>query len=56
MKRFIYSHLGWLFKIEQPDRARYIPDLRADKDLKFISDLFPFWVLLSFIIPAVSAA
>ena len=53
IKRFMYSHFGWLFRIEQPDQARYIPDLRADKDLKLISDLFPFWVLLSFIIPAV---
>ena len=53
IKRFIYSHLGWLFRTEQPDQDRYIPDLKSDKDLKIISDLFPFWVLLSLIIPAV---
>ena len=51
--RFIYSHLGWLFRIENPDLQRYVPDLVADTDLRAISRLFPLWVLLSMAIPAI---
>ncbi|MDG2424680.1 MAG: acyl-CoA desaturase [Phycisphaerales bacterium] len=53
LRRFIYSHFGWLFRIEQPDQQRYVPDLRSDPDLHLISKLFPLWVLLSLIIPTV---
>lgn len=53
IKRFIYSHFGWLFKIESPDEQRYVPDLMADPDLRAISRLFPLWVTLSMAIPAV---
>ena len=41
IKRFLYSHFGWLFDIEQPDLDRYVPDLVADKDLQFINRFFP---------------
>ncbi|MAT80397.1 MAG: acyl-CoA desaturase [Phycisphaerae bacterium] len=53
LRRFIYSHFGWLFRIEQPDQQRYVPDLKADRDLQIISKLFPFWVFLSLLIPTV---
>ena len=26
LRRFLYSHFGWLFRIEDPDEARYVPD------------------------------
>ena len=53
LRRFIYSHLGWLFRIEQPDQQRYVPDLRTDPDLRMINRLFPLWVLISLAIPTI---
>ncbi|MDG1838902.1 MAG: fatty acid desaturase [Phycisphaerales bacterium] len=53
IKRFLYSHFGWLFDIEQPDLERYVPDLISDKDLRFINRLFPLWVALGLAIPTV---
>jgi stearoyl-CoA desaturase (delta-9 desaturase) len=52
VKRFVHSHFGWLFDIEQPDLQRYVPDLLADKDLQIINRLFPLWVMLGLAIPA----
>ncbi len=53
VRRFIYSHFGWLFKLEQPDQDRYIPDLKADPDLRMVSRLFPVWAFISMLIPTV---
>lgn len=53
VKRFLYSHFGWLFRIEQPDLERYVPDLLADNDLQIINRLFPLWVALGLVIPTV---
>ncbi|MCH2137060.1 MAG: acyl-CoA desaturase [Phycisphaerales bacterium] len=52
LRRFCRAHLGWLFRIEQPDQARYVPDLLADGDLRVINRLFPLWVAASLVIPA----
>ena len=52
IKRFLYSHFGWLFKIDNPDIDRYVPDLMKDPDLQRISRLFPLWVVLSMGLPA----
>lgn len=52
LRRFLRSHLGWLFRLEQPDLDRYVPDLKADPDLAFINRLFPLWVALSLLVPA----
>ena len=53
MRRFLYSHFGWLFRIEDPDKSRYVPDLMADPDLRMISRLFPLWVFISMAIPTI---
>ncbi|MEE2908208.1 MAG: fatty acid desaturase [Planctomycetota bacterium] len=52
-QRFLYSHFGWLFRIEQPDQQRYVPDLRADPDLQMINRLFLLWVFISLALPAI---
>jgi len=53
-KGFWWAHLGWLFEAEQTNEDRYAPDLRADKDLRTIDKLFPVWVAVSLIGPAVA--
>ncbi|MEE2718616.1 MAG: fatty acid desaturase [Planctomycetota bacterium] len=52
IKRFVHSHLGWLFRIESPDTTRYVRDLMKDPDLCTISRLFPLWVVISMGLPA----
>ena len=52
MRRFVYSHFGWLFRIEPPGVDRYVPDLMADADLRMVNRLFPLWVILSQLMPA----
>lgn len=48
-----HSHVGWLFEANPPDLDRYVPDLRSDRVLRWISDMFPLWVLLGLVIPAI---
>lgn len=47
-----HAHVGWMFRgqdMANPDR--YAKDLLVDRDLVFISRLFPFWVLVGLAIP-----
>ena len=53
MKGLFYAHMGWLFDVEQTPRAKYVPDLIADKDMARISRAFPAFVLGSVLIPGV---
>lgn len=48
-----HAHIGWLFDVEQTDQKRFSPDLLADKDIARISRLFPLWVAVSLLLPAV---
>lgn len=47
-----WSHMGWLFDVEQTDQHKYAPDLLKDRDLVRISRQFPFWVAVSLLAPA----
>jgi stearoyl-CoA desaturase (delta-9 desaturase) len=47
-----YAHLGWLFKRELSNRERFAPDLLADPDIRRVDALFPLWVALSTLGPA----
>jgi stearoyl-CoA desaturase (delta-9 desaturase) len=48
-----HAHLGWvLFGGRQDDRERYLGDLRRDRGMNVISDLFPLWAVLTFVLPA----
>ncbi|MBI1377262.1 MAG: acyl-CoA desaturase [Frankiales bacterium] len=53
IKGFFYAHTGWLFDVEQTPMQRYAPDLLKDKDLVRVSRLFPLWVAVSLLAPAV---
>lgn len=48
---FLYSHVGWLFDIEQTSQQKFAPDLCQDRALVRISRTFPLWVVLSMFIP-----
>ena len=53
MKGLWWAHTGWLFGTEETPRARYVPDLLADKDLRRIDAAFPALAAVSVLAPAV---
>jgi stearoyl-CoA desaturase (delta-9 desaturase) len=48
-----HSHVGWLFKGDEPGATRYVGDLVKEKSMKTISELYPLWVAISLIFPAI---
>jgi stearoyl-CoA desaturase (Delta-9 desaturase) len=53
-KGFMHAHMGWLFNPEQTPQRKYAPDLMKDRDLVRISRLFPLWVAVSLLAPALA--
>jgi stearoyl-CoA desaturase (delta-9 desaturase) len=54
MARGLYhAHVGWLFRTSAHSTARYTGDLRKDRLLRWISRLFPLWVVIGLLIPAI---
>ena len=50
---FAHAHVGWLFsRGNHTSVRRYAPDVAADPRAQLISRLFPLWVLLGFVLPA----
>lgn len=47
-----HAHVGWLFTPDPAGWRRYVGDLAQDRLLKRISDLFPLWVLIGLLLPA----
>jgi stearoyl-CoA desaturase (delta-9 desaturase) len=52
LKGFWHAHLGWIFKADPPQLSRYVPDLQKDGLLRVLSNLFPLWVLIGLMVPA----
>ena len=50
-----HAHVGWLFHKRPRGLIRYVGDLRRDRLIRVTSDLFPLWVLLGMLFPAVLA-
>ncbi len=48
-----HAHLGWVFRPDPPDLDRYVKDLRRSNLLRTVSVLFPVWVALGLLLPAV---
>lgn len=48
-----HAHIGWMFAERPVDLERYSADLNRNRALVVISHLFPLWVALGLIIPAV---
>jgi stearoyl-CoA desaturase (delta-9 desaturase) len=53
-KGLFFAHVGWMFSRELGNRARFAPDLLADKDLRRVDKLFPALVAISMLTPAVA--
>jgi stearoyl-CoA desaturase (delta-9 desaturase) len=51
-KGLLFAHMGWMFDVEQTNPRRYAPDLLKDRDVRRISRLFPTFVVLSLLLPA----
>src|SRR2546421_6142094 len=51
-KGLFYAHMGWLFHRELSNRARFAPDLVADKDIDRGDRLFPLITIVSMLAPA----
>jgi stearoyl-CoA desaturase (delta-9 desaturase) len=49
---FWHAHMGWLFNRDQTNALKFAPDLIADRDIKWIQKLFPLWIVLTFLLPA----
>lgn len=46
LKGLVHAHVGWLFGApERANPARYARDLMNDRDIRWISRLFPVWVV-----------
>ena len=52
IKGLWHAHVGWLFDVEQTDQKRFVPDLLADPDVMRVSRLFPVFVTISLLLPA----
>ena len=54
LKGLWHAHAGWLLMGRPENMARYVGDLRKDKLVRTISRLFPLWVALGLLLPAVA--
>jgi stearoyl-CoA desaturase (Delta-9 desaturase) len=52
IKGLFHAHMGWMFHRELSNRARFAPDLLADKAVARVDKLFPLWVAISMLAPA----
>jgi stearoyl-CoA desaturase (delta-9 desaturase) len=53
LRGFWHSHLGWVFKPDPPNLDRYVKDLQHSRMLRTVSALFPVWVAVGVLLPAV---
>lgn len=51
VKGIFYSHVGWLFDLEQTSTAKFAPDLVKDRAISRLSKAFPLWVVISMLAP-----
>lgn len=47
-----HSHIGWLFQPEAFHASKYVPDLLKNRVLQRVSRLFPLWVAVGLVLPA----
>jgi stearoyl-CoA desaturase (delta-9 desaturase) len=48
-----HAHVGWVFLSDPPNLSRYVKDLRQRRLLRYVSALFPLWVLAGLAVPTV---
>jgi stearoyl-CoA desaturase (delta-9 desaturase) len=54
LRGFWHSHLGWMLESRMTNTVRFAPDLIRDPLISRISELFPVWVLLGLLLPAIA--
>lgn len=52
LKGLLHAHIGWMLKRELSNRARFAPDIDADRDLRLIGRLFGPLTVVSLLAPA----
>jgi len=52
LKGLWYAHMGWMFSDDRTAPERWAPDLLKDEPIRAIDRQFPFWVAVSFVLPA----
>jgi stearoyl-CoA desaturase (delta-9 desaturase) len=52
LRGFWHAHLGWVFLTDPPNMARYVKDLRQSRLLRTVSALFPLWIAIGLVVPA----
>jgi stearoyl-CoA desaturase (delta-9 desaturase) len=52
LKGLVYAHIGWMLRRELSNRARFAPDIAADKDMRVVGRLFGPLTALSLLGPA----
>ena len=53
IRGMLHAHMGWLFRSHSISLQKYVVDLRRDRLITTMSALFPLWVVLGLLIPAV---
>lgn len=53
LKGFATAHMGWMLRSTDVGANRYAADLRKSRLVRVLSMLFPLWVLLSMLLPAI---
>ncbi|MEO1585541.1 MAG: acyl-CoA desaturase, partial [Planctomycetota bacterium] len=53
IKGMWHAHMGWMFQSKASCPDRWAPDLKNDKLIRVMSKLFPLWVTLGLVLPAV---
>ena len=53
-KGFWHAHLGWMFRRDLTNAARFAPDLLADPDIQRVNRLFPVLTAVTLLAPAVA--
>lgn len=53
VRGFWHAHIGWAFKPDVTGLDRYVTDLRKFMSIRVASALFPLWILLGLLLPAV---
>ena len=52
LRGLTHAHVGWMFRgKDMANPRRFASDLLADRDLRFISRMFPLWVLVGLAMP-----
>ena len=52
LKGLLHAHIGWMLKRELSNRARFAPDIDADRDLRLVGRLFGPLTVVSLLAPA----